>query len=141
MSEFIEFVMNHWLLSSAFILVLVLFIINEIRQRSLSGGKLLPQEVVDFMNHQHAYILDIRNQEAFNSGHILGSHATGKDLAVVRKLVQKMKNKPCILVCENGTESPKFARLLKKEIQQNVFYLAGGLNAWKAENLPLTKKD
>jgi rhodanese-related sulfurtransferase len=142
MAEYFEFMTNHWMLSSAFGVVLVLFILNELKQRSGSGAKINPQRAVQLMNHNDAVIIDVRHPETFKDGHIVNSqNIPSGELADKLSSLNKHKQKTLILVCEQGLQSSKAANQLKNEGFEQVYFVSGGMMSWKAENLPLTNKD
>ena len=139
MSEYFDFIMAHWMLSSAFVVVLLLFLINEFRQRNVGGARVSPAEMVDLINHQGAVVIDVRSPEDYKAGHILGAHNVPLvDFESNKQSLNKWKGKPLIIVCEYGPYGPRIAKKLKKEGLEHVHYLAGGLSAWKAESLPLS---
>jgi rhodanese-related sulfurtransferase len=53
--------------------------------------------------------------------------------------VVKKKDRLVLTVCDNGTSSGKAANRLRKAGYDKVFSLQGGLNGWRAQNLPLVK--
>jgi rhodanese-related sulfurtransferase len=55
-----------------------------------------------------------------------------KDLAKAREL-------PIAIVCRNGQASAQAARRLKKAGFGKVFWLEGGLGAWREAQMPLAK--
>ncbi len=55
------------------------------------------------------------------------------------KKLDRLKNKPLIVVCDNGVDSQKAAASLSKQ-GYTVFALAGGLRAWSGAELPLVKE-
>jgi rhodanese-related sulfurtransferase len=44
-----------------------------------------------------------------------------------------------LTVCDSGQTSGKAAAVLRKAGYENSFSLRGGIQAWRAENLPLAK--
>ncbi len=141
MNEVITFALDHWMLSGAFVAVLILFIANEIKIKLSGQVKLSNAQVVELINHKNAKVLDIRAQAAFSEGHIVDSmNQSTVDEAFIDK-ISNLKTKPLVVVCEQGFQSPRTVQALKKAGFEQVYYLAGGLAGWKAENLLLTKDD
>lgn len=129
------------MLSSALAAVVVLFIVNELRIRSGGTIRVSPNQAVNLMNHEDATIIDVRGREAYKDGHIVDSvNIAYADLDSKLNTI-KNKDKPIILVCEQGMQSPKGVSKLKEQGFNTVFFMQGGISSWKAENLPLTKKD
>lgn len=140
MADFFDFLLRHWVLSGAFTVVLFLFIINEIKQQGSSRTKLSTQQAVELINHENAVVIDVRSNELYNLDHILGAkNYPQQELAARMNKLAKFKSKPLIVVCDQGAQSPKIVNQLQNEGFESVFYLAGGIAAWKSENLPLTK--
>tara|TARA_B110000879_G_C11054222_1_gene464069 strand:- start:67 stop:504 length:438 start_codon:yes stop_codon:yes gene_type:complete len=134
MEHLTEFVMNHALLSSAFGGVLLLTLFNEWQQNLLGANGLDPAQVIQCINRKNPVLLDLREKEPFDKGHIINSKLTSKDVA--NSLKQNKKNE-FIIICENGTKSSTFSASFKKEGFDNVSILKGGIQAWTEENLPL----
>jgi rhodanese-related sulfurtransferase len=87
-----------------------------------------------------ALVVDVRNPEAFEAGHIVNAKNVALDkLAGNQGAVPKKKDKILLTVCDNGTTSGRAASVLRKAGYQNVFSLKGGLTGWRADNLPLVK--
>lgn len=139
MEDFVKFVTNHWMLGSAFAVALVLFMLNELRDR-MGLPSLSPEQAVGLMNHQDAVMVDLRSIPLFAEGHIVSSLNIPFD-SLEKKLgtLQKNKEKPLILI----SNSPKELETSYKLLQTNsfkVFVIKGGLSAWRTAGLPLTKK-
>lgn len=141
MHTFFDFVLRHWDLWLVFA-VLVVFAIRLETTKQVAGVTLLsPKEVTRFMNHENAVVLDIRDADTFNQGHILGAiHVLPSELEKALKKLQKHKNKPIIISCNDGVQSPRFGAALKKQSFSHIFALKGGINAWQKDNLPLAKE-
>ena len=137
MDQFIEFVINHWILATAFVVLLALLLITE----SMKAGKTVTtQELVLLLNKDKAVVVDLRDKKEFNEGHITGSinipFASLKDRAVE---LQKYKDKEIILVDKMGQHTGMAGKLLRAAGYQEVRRLAGGVTDWKGSNMPLIK--
>ncbi|MDB6096685.1 MAG: Rhodanese-related sulfurtransferase [Francisellaceae bacterium] len=141
MAEFINFVSQHWLLSSVFFILLFVFLINEARTQTNDDTKINPSQLVQLMNRQNAVIIDIRGASHFNEGHILGAlNIPIEELSSKQPLIkQKYNNKPLVLVCALGQSVIKAQKDLKVAGITSQ-YLEGGIAGWRSANLPLTKK-
>ena len=96
-------------------------------------------EAVDLMR-QGAILLDVRSQAEFDSGHILDArHVPQDQLASSSETLKKFKDKVVIACCESGMRSGASVRVLQSQGFTKVVNLKGGLQAWRAENLPLVK--
>lgn len=137
MEQILEFITTHWYLASIFIVLLVLFIGNEIHRGGIS---LSPQKLVSLINHEKAVVLDIRDKKDFSSGHIY-SAINIPFVAINDRLVEleKNKQKPIVLVCKAGQHSGMAGAILRKAGFINVQRLAGGMMSWRGEKMPVVK--
>ena len=130
------FVLHHWELWLALFAVLSLLIVNEHLTQKQGPQALSTAAAIDAINHQNAVVIDMREAEAFQAGHVVGAkNLPGEPLAKL----EKFKEKPLILVCARGLQSSALGVKLRKQGFTNVMILAGGITAWKTANLPLTK--
>lgn len=106
-------------------------------QKNRSGAALSPTQAVQMMNHQHAVLVDIRDAGAFQAGHI--PQARNMPAADFEKKAASLpKNKPIILVCDQGRTAVGAAVQLRKLGLTEVTILEGGLRAWSTAGLPVT---
>lgn len=139
MQEIIQFIIHHWVLSGLFILLLILLMVEEARSKGLFG-QLQPQELVHLMNRESAAVVDIRDRQAFQQGHIVGSiHLPHAELLKNPSVLDKYKNRPIIIVCAGGQKAAEVATQLKKNNFETVRVLSGGIHAWKSAQMPLVK--
>lgn len=134
--QLIQFATNHLALCSAFIGILILIAINELITYKRSPKMLSTAAVVEYINQEKAVIIDLRPDDAFNSGHIIGAiRASADDV----KRIEQYKTKPLILVCARGLQSNTFALKLRKLGFDNPMVLSGGMSAWQTASLPVVK--
>ena len=138
MAQFIEFIGNHPVLSSLWVLTLGAIIVYHQRTGSSSVG---PQQAVMLINRKDAVVVDVRDKKEFESGHIVDSIniPLGK---LQQRLIElkRHKEKPVVVVCKLGQHSGEAAKTLMQAGHGEVFKLAGGLTEWKAQSLPLVQK-
>lgn len=138
MTEIIHFLGQHWLLSGGIGILLVLLLINELIERVMTKNQLDTQEVIQMINHQQAVLVDIRDQNSFESAHIVGSIHIPQDILEEKvSSINKYKTKPLILICAIGNLAPKLLQNLSSQGFEQVYYLAGGIVAWQKDNLPV----
>ena len=141
LDQLVAFITHHWVLSSLFGIVLLALLVNELLQRRFGVPQIAPESAVQLINHQEAFVLDIRIEPAFATGHILGSQCIPSNtLEKKMGVLQKYTAKPVIVVCAIGQTAIKVAADLQKQGFQKVFVLNGGIQSWKAAGLPLVKK-
>ncbi len=138
MGQLEQYIMNHWALVGAFIVLLLLIYLNEWFSQKKAPKLLSPQAVVEKMNHEDAVVFDLRELGLFSDGHIINSIRTNAaDFNEPR--MNKYKEKPIILICAKGQQSQLLATKLKSTGFINAMALAGGIAAWQGAELPLVK--
>ena len=142
MEQFVEFVGNHYILSSIWVGLLFAIIFGYIKQLSSPIKYLTPQLVTQTINRQDGVVVDIRNKAEYDKGHIAG--AIHLALEKIQKndvsSLEKRKSKPIIVVCNAGLSASGAANALLKSGFDDVSILQGGMNTWVGANLPVSKK-
>ncbi len=133
-----QFITNHWQLWLALIVMLLLIFINELVSQKKRGKELSPADAIELINHEEASVFDLRDAEAFRTGHVIDAIRTSADDFSLPRM-EKFKTKPIILVCARGLQSATLAATLRKEGYNQPMVLAGGVTAWTAAGLPLVK--
>jgi rhodanese-related sulfurtransferase len=139
MDRLLEYFNHHPWLAALALAAGAAVLAYELRLRAQSYASLPPQEVIRLMN-QGATVLDLREQQAFQEGHISGArHFDPAQIATAADALKKYKEKPLIVYCDRGTTAAATVRSLTQQGFTKVFNLRGGLTAWRAENLPLAR--
>ena len=131
------FVSNHYSLVSAFVFLLVAFVINEGKQ---GGAVITPTNLVNLVNREGAVLVDIRDTKEYSAGHIAG--ALSMPVSSIDARIGEMepyKDKPVVLVCKMGQHASAAGRKLKALGFENVRRLSGGMAEWTASSLPVVK--
>lgn len=82
------------------------------------------------------FILDVRAEKEWRSGHIAGSHNI--PLTQLReRLAEVPLNRPIVVHCEGGYRSAIATSLLTEAGLEKVSDLVGGIKAWSASKLPV----
>jgi rhodanese-related sulfurtransferase len=140
MNQILQFIQNHWMLSSAFVVVLIALIFEEIKGKIGGIPKIPAQSVTLLLNRENAVVVDLRNQQAFAGGHVLGAiNIAYVDFDAHLKKIESHKNHILILVSDSDANTTSIGAKLQKQGFTKVYILAGGLQAWKDAHLPLTK--
>lgn len=141
MERLSQFIINHWLLVTAFIIALIALFILETRSKGLSrSNRLTPSQAVRLINSEKAVVIDIRDPKMFEKGHI--THAVNiptPELDKSLKKLERYKQQPLIIVCTTGQKSAYFVNKLRKQSYQKVYMFAGGMGAWTNANMPVVK--
>ncbi|EKD45476.1 MAG: rhodanese protein [uncultured bacterium] len=138
--QILQFIQNHWMLCSAGAVVLALLIFEELKSK-LSGTPMISaQAVALLLNRENTLVIDLRNQKAFTSGHILGAiNIARADIEHNLKKLESHKNKTLILVDDNDSNALAIVTKLQAQGFAKIQVLAGGLPSWKDAQLPLNK--
>lgn len=138
MERVFEFAVNHYILVSLFVALLIALIILETRR---GGQKISAQAAVTLINRDEAIVIDIRDRKDFNEGRITG--AINIPLSSLKSRASELKkheDKQIIIADKMGQHSAMAVKQLKEEGFNNVVRLNGGIADWKGSNLPLVKK-
>ncbi|MFB9886157.1 rhodanese-like domain-containing protein [Balneatrix alpica] len=137
MERFIEFTINHWELTSAFILTLAVWLWSE---KKKGGASVNTSQATRLINREDAVILDIRARKDYSAGHIANSlNIAAAEVSNKLTELEKHKDKPIIVVCNLGQTAGATAAQLKKAGFTQVYRLSGGITEWKAANLPVVR--
>jgi rhodanese-related sulfurtransferase len=141
MEEFVDFAIRHWYLFAALVVIIGALVGGEILRKIRGIAALNPTEAMQFINHDDAVILDIRESGEYKDGHVPNSrNFPFSGLKGRLRELEKLKNKPIIVYCASGARAASAANLLKKSGFQTVHNLSGGLAAWQNANLPISRK-
>ncbi|UCG73749.1 MAG: rhodanese-like domain-containing protein [Chromatiales bacterium] len=134
MDRLLEFTNNHPLLVAGTIMMALAVIFYELRMRTRGLVAVSTAQAVQLINNG-ARVVDVREQAQFDAGHIVGAvHAAPDALADDKRL---KKNRPVIVVCDNGLSSGRCSDQLRGAGFESAYSLRGGLTAWQQDNLPL----
>lgn len=141
MEQFLQFIVNHYILSAIWISLFMMVIYSFIGARLRGYKNVNTAEAVQMINQQNAVIVDVREDNEYRSEHIINAiHIPLGYFQDRLKELDKYKDKPLIVGCKSGNRSSHACALLKKQGFEQVYNLSGGVSAWKADNLPLTSK-
>ncbi|RUR09288.1 rhodanese-like domain-containing protein [Legionella sp. km772] len=137
MNQFSQFVMHHWPLWVAFVILILLVFANELMSQKKKAQEISPQTAIDLINNENAVIIDLRDKEAFKNGHIIDAVNANADDFNQSKM-DKYKEKNLILICARGQQSPMVAAKIKA-LGFKPRVLSGGIASWQNADLPLVK--
>ena len=103
-------------------------------------GSISATEATTLINRQNAIVIDVRDQESFNKGHITNAiHIPFDELEAKKEmLAKKYKQRPIIVSCDRGNLSGRARIKLIGLLEKNeVYNLNGGIVKWKEDGLPL----
>lgn len=105
------------------------------------GRQATTLQVTQMMNRGKATaVVDIRTAEEYAAGHLRDAKSMPlADLGNRIGELDKAKVKTVIVVDQTGNRAAKAERLLKSAGFADIYSLEGGVAAWTAAGLPLTK--
>ncbi|MFX1508484.1 MAG: rhodanese-like domain-containing protein [Promethearchaeota archaeon] len=93
------------------------------------------KDLVD--NDEELFILDVRNPDEFEAGHIFGAYLIPVDDISTRKNeLPKNKSTPILVYCRSGGRSVPASETLDSLEYTQVNNMNGGFNAWIASGYP-----
>jgi len=114
-------------------------VVYEMRLRAESQVSVSPQELIRLMN-QGALVLDLRPAEQYQAGHLAGARQmSGEQILKASDTLRKHKEKPVVVYDDGGSLGASAVRQLAAQGFTRVFSLRGGLAAWRADNLPVSR--
>ncbi|GAB4508636.1 MAG: rhodanese-like domain-containing protein [Sulfuricaulis sp.] len=135
-----QFVINNWYLFVALGVILSLLAVGPISQRMYGIKNANAAQAVQLLNRDNGVVVDVCEPKEFSTGHV--PNAINLPLSSLKDRLRdldKHKNKPIIMSCRSGNRSLKGAVILRKHGFPTVYNLAGGLQAWERDNLPIEK--
>jgi rhodanese-related sulfurtransferase len=138
LEQLLEFAVNHWILTSLWIVLAILLMKTE---GARGGQALSPQQVTQKVNNEDAKVIDIRAKDEFNKGHLPNAiNIPARDVQKRIGELEPFKDQPVIIICKTGTTAGATGAILAKEGFNKLFKLRGGILEWQNSNLPLVKK-
>ncbi|MCH8501635.1 MAG: rhodanese-like domain-containing protein [Aliidiomarina sp.] len=140
MEQLFQFAMEHYILSTLWLIVFVMLVMDIAKKRFSSIQPLKPQEAVIKVNRGGLFV-DIRSADEFSKANITGSKhlPMEKVRAGDFKTLEKFKDAPIVTVCNYGNTARTAATALVKAGFSQVYVLQGGLQAWQGASLPVSK--
>ena len=139
MDRLLEYISHHPWLGTATAVLAAFIVVYEMRARSEGLSSVSPQEVIRLMN-QGALVLDLRPQEQYQAGHLAGARRMdGEESLKAAETLKKHKEKAVVVYDDSGSLGASAVRQLTAQGFTRAFALRGGLTAWRADNLPVTR--
>jgi len=139
MNRLLEFITVHYWLATGTAIAAALVVVYEMRARAEGQFSVSPQELIRLMN-QGALLLDLRSAEQYQAGHLAGARQmSGEALLTAGDTLKKHKEKTVVVYDDSGSLSGPAVRQLASKGFTRAYTLRGGLAAWRADNLPLSR--
>lgn len=138
MEQYLEFLINHYLLTLAFIVVTYLLIRDLIENSFTKFESLSPLLAVTKMNTNNVFVIDVRETAEYVKGHI--EDAKNIPLGNLEEQIASIdayKNKDVLVVCQSGTRTTAASKILIKAGFEKLLTLKGGMQSWEDNKLPI----
>jgi rhodanese-related sulfurtransferase len=137
----VEFISNHWIMSSGLFIVIILLIQDLFESVTRKHKTLSPTEAIVLMNDERSVVIDVREPNEFAEGHIEGARNIPVSKVAERAHeLEAHKQSPVIVTCNSGARSPEACKKLVSQGFGQIFELKGGMMAWEDQKLPVSKK-
>ena len=134
------FVAQHPVLIALFAGLLLALVANELSVLTRAYKALSPAALTQLINRENALLVDVSAQADYEAGHIVGSrHVAMSQFDPEQKDLAKVRDLPVAVVCKTGQSSAEACKRLAKAGFKKVYWLDGGLGAWRTADLPLVK--
>ncbi len=137
MTRFLEFLVNHWILSGLWF-VLFSALLAYINSKIAKG--VTPHQATLLINKHNSIVLDVRERKDFDRGHIVD--ALNIPLAKLHERItelDKKKEVPIVVVCQMGHQSGDAVKALEAKGFAQAVKMSGGMTEWQVQNLPVVK--
>lgn len=134
METFLIFISQNFIAVTILLFAILGLLIHESRR---GGEKIEPSLATQVVNKQNGFLIDLRSEKEFSSGHISGSINCESLDSLESILDQHKKDNPVVLVCQNGSVSKQAGLKLKKLGYTKNYIIQNGIMGWKAQGLPL----
>lgn len=140
MEQLISFAMSQPVLSTIWLVLVIMIIVITIKIQLSPIKQISPQELTFLVNKESGVVLDIRADKDFKKGHIIDAVHFSIEKANKNDFIslEKYKQVPIIVVCSAGISASKVASQLLKAGFERVNILKGGMNSWQSAGLPVT---
>lgn len=136
----LQFVTSNFLPISMAVLSGVMLLWSMFGNRFRGVKEVNSAEALQLINHKNALVLDVREPNEYHAGHVLNS--TSIPLGTLKARMgelEKYRDQAMVVVCRSGNRSGTACAILAKHGYTQAYNLAGGVQAWQRNNLPLEK--
>lgn len=126
--------MNWWIINGILLLILASFLIRELYLKFMGkrSAKMLTQEEFS-EGMRKAQVIDVREKDAFNSGHILGARNFSYYSMLKQAYQSLRKDQPIYIYDQKTATSVKAANFLRKKGYTDLYILKGGFEDWSGK--------
>jgi rhodanese-related sulfurtransferase len=110
-----------------------------LRTRAVAEGAVSPAEAASMIKDtKDLQLIDVRTEGEYASGHLAGAKLIPVQ-EIDKRLAEISKNKPVLLYCRTGHRSGNALKILQNNGFGRAKHMEGGITAWQAAGLPVTK--
>ena len=135
-----KFFIDNWFLFLAAAISGGLLLWPLLNKGAGGSSKVSTNDAVQLINREKAVLIDVSEPAEYAAGHASGARSVPLASLELSKDLPKNKALPLVVVCPTGSRAGKAVATLKKLGFENARALAGGLEAWRAANLPIEKQ-
>lgn len=135
----VKFLIDYWFPILAAIVSGGLLLWPMLNKGAGGAGKVSAADAVTMINRERAVLIDVSEPAEYAAGHVAGSKSVPLGQIETSTALPKNKALPLVVVCATGARASKAVATLQKLGFENSRALAGGLQAWRAANLPVEK--
>ena len=133
-----NFILDHLLTVAIAVIAGAALLIPALMPR---GRQASPFQATQMINRgKSTAVVDVRNADEYAAGHLRDAkNIPLADLSNRIGELDKSRVKTVIVVCQNGARADKATRQLKTAGFEDIYSLEGGMTAWSAAGLPVSK--
>jgi rhodanese-related sulfurtransferase len=135
----VKFILDTWYLFVAAAVSGALLLWPLIGKNGGGATKVSTNDAVLLINREKAVLIDVSEPAEYAAGHVSGARSVPFGSLEASKDLPKNKALPLVVVCPTGARAGRAVATLRKLGFENARALAGGLQAWRAANLPVEK--
>lgn len=137
-----SFIVDKWFLFVALIVIVGLLFVNLSKSRLLGFKEIKPIDAVSLINHEDALVIDTRDVDVYEKGHIV--NAINIPFVSLRERVEdgelnEHRDRAIIVCCETGRQSAHAGAILYGNGFKSVHKLSGGMMSWESARFPLNR--
>lgn len=143
MQEVIQFASKNMVLCVGWLGLLIAVIVLTLKLAFSKAKYISNAEAVTLINKEDAIVVDIRSIDLFKEATIVSDAINLLPTEIKEGNIahlSKHKDRPIIIVDNNGTESRTPAQALLKQGFSQVYMLKNGILGWTDGNIPLVHK-
>jgi len=119
--------------------MLAAVLLVALSSRAAADAAVTPAEAASMIKEKKdLQLIDVRTEAEYADGHLAGAKLIPVQ-EIDKRLAEIDKQKPVLLYCRSGHRSGNALKILQDKGYTQVKHLQGGINAWHAAGLPVTK--